>query len=213
MATQRAGIEERAQPTEGGSIEQDRPKRADARRNRELLVVAARVVFSAQGAGASMEAIAKEAGVGVGTLYRHFPTRLDLVEAVYQSDVEELWAAAQRVVSELEPWAAVEAFFEAFLRYAQTKQALLGELQQAFEKKPGFRSQARELIESSFDLVIDRAKDAGAVRADVDGADVMQLVSPVCTNASISPEQTARLLGMILDGMRKSSADRRRVTS
>jgi AcrR family transcriptional regulator len=176
--------------------------RADARRNRELLVAAARDVFSAEGAGASMEAIAKRAGVGVGTLYRHFPQRLDLVEAVYQSDVEELWATAQRVVAELEPWAAVETFFEAFMRYAQTKQALLTELQQAFEKKPEFRSQARELIWSSFDLVIDRAKNAGAVRADVDGSDVMQLVTPVCTNAGLPPEQTARLLRMILDGIR-----------
>ena len=82
--------------------------RADARRNRELLVAAAREVFSEQGAGASMEAIAKRAGVGVGTLYRHFPKRLDLVEAVYQTDVEELRATAQRVVAELEPWAAVD---------------------------------------------------------------------------------------------------------
>ena len=116
---------------------------------------------------------------------------------------------AQRVVTELEPAAAVEAFFDAFVRYAQTKQALLTELRQAFEKKPGFRSQARELIESSFNLVIDQAKEAGVVRPDIDGADVMQLVTPVCTNASISAEQTARLLGMILDGMRADAASYR----
>ncbi len=195
-------------PSEGASMDEARPKRADARRNRELLVAAARDVFSEQGAGASLEAIAKRAGVGVGTLYRHFPTRLDVVEAVYQTDVEELWATAQRVVAELEPAAAVDAFFDAFVRYAQTKQALLTELHQAFEKKPGFRSQARELIESSFNLVIDRAKEAGAVRPDIDGADVMQLVTPVCTNSSISPEQTARLLAMILDGMRAEAARR-----
>ena len=66
-----------------------------------------------------MEAIAKEAGVGVGALYRGFPLRLDLVEAVYQSDVEELWATAQRVVAELEPWPAVDIFFEAFMRYGR----------------------------------------------------------------------------------------------
>ncbi|HEY6474268.1 MAG TPA: helix-turn-helix domain-containing protein, partial [Acidimicrobiales bacterium] len=99
----------------------ERPMRADARRNRELLIDAAREVFSAQGAAASMEAIAKAAGVGVGTLYRHFPNRLDLVEAVYQTDVAELWETAQRVSADLEPWPAVEAFFEAFLRYARTK--------------------------------------------------------------------------------------------
>jgi AcrR family transcriptional regulator len=153
-----------------------------------------------------MEAIAKQAGVGVGTLYRHFPNRLDLVEAVYQTDVHELWESAQRVSAELEPWPAVEAFFEAFQRYARTKQALMAELHQAFEKNPDMKSRARGLIESSFDLVIDRAKEAGAVREDITGSDLMQLVSPVCTNGSIGPEQVARLLGMILDGMRADAA-------
>jgi hypothetical protein len=131
---------------------------------------------------------------------------LDLVEAVYQTDVEELWETAQRVGAELEPWPAVEAFFDAFLRYARTKKTLLDELHQAFEKKPDLRSKARGLLESSFDLVIDRAKKAGAVRTDVSGSDVMQLVSPVCTSASVEPEQAARLLRMILDGLRADAA-------
>jgi AcrR family transcriptional regulator len=188
--------------------EGERPKRADARRNRELLIEAARAVFSTQGAGAPMEAIAKQAGVGVGTLYRHFPNRLDLVEAVYESDVHELAATAQRVVAELEPGQAVDAFFDAFVRYARTKQALLGELQQSFEKHPDLRSRCRELIESSFDLVIERAKEADAIRKDVSGADVMQLTAPVCTNTSISAEQSERLIGMILDGLRAGATPR-----
>jgi AcrR family transcriptional regulator len=188
--------------------EGERPKRADARRNRELLIEAARTVFSTQGAGAPMEAIAKQAGVGVGTLYRHFPNRLDLVEAVYESDVHELAETAQRVVAELEPGAAVDAFFDAFVRYARTKQALLGELQQSFEKHPDLRSRCRELIESSFDLVIERAKEADAIRKDVSGADVMQLTAPVCTNTSISAEQSERLIGMILDGLRAGATPR-----
>ena len=213
MATQKGSTELRSRPaeaSEAGTGEagtgEARPMRADAKRNRELLVAAAKDVFSSQGAGASMEAIAKEAGVGVGTLYRHFPSRLDLVEAVYQTDVEELWDSAQRVVAELEPWPAVEAFFAAFQRYARTKQALMAELQQAFEKNPDMKSRARGLIESSFDLVIDRARAAGAVRDDVTGSDLMQLVSPVCTNAGIGPDQSARLLGMILDGLRADAA-------
>ena len=205
MSTQTGPTEVRTQLLEVDATG-ERPMRADARRNRELLVAAARNVFSAQGAAASMEAIAKEAGVGVGTLYRHFPNRLDLVEAVYQTDVEELSETAQRVVTELEPWPAVEAFFEAYLSYARTKKTLLDELHQAFEKNPDLRSRARGLIESSFDLVIDRAKEAGAVRSDIDGSDVMQLVSPVCTNASVGPEQAGRLLRMILDGLRADAA-------
>ena len=202
MATTQ-GVSEAGFPSpEAVTGEVERPKRADARRNRELLIEAARTVFSTQGAGAPMEAIAKQAGVGVGTLYRHFPNRLDLVEAVYESDVQELAATARRVVAELEPGAAVDAFFDAFVRYAQTKQALLGELQQSFEKHPDLRSRCREQIESSFDMVIERAKQAGAIRNDISGADVMQLTAPVCTNSSISAEQSKRLIGMILDGLR-----------
>ena len=211
MAMQKGSTELQGRPTEAGEAGEGetlegRPMRADARRNRELLVAAAKEVFSTQGASASMEAIAKQAGVGVGTLYRHFPNRLDLVEAVYQTDVTELWETAQRVVAELEPWPAVEAFFVAFRRYAQTKQALMAELHQAFEKNPEFRSRARGLIEASFDLVVDGAKAAGAVRDDVTGADLMQLVSPVCTNTAIEPEQAGRLLSMVLDGMRADAA-------
>ena len=204
MATQKESAE--VATRREADVAAERPMRADARRNRELLIDAAREVFSAQGAAASMEAIAKAAGVGVGTLYRHFPNRLDLVEAVYQTDVGELWETAQRVSADLEPWPAVEAFFEAFLRYARTKQALMAELRQAFEKNPELRPRARGMLESSFDLVIDRAKEAGAVRPDVTGSDVMQLVAPVCTNEAIEPEQANRLLQMVLDGMRTNAA-------
>ncbi len=182
--------------TDGG-----RPMRADARRNRERLVSTAREVFAEQGSGASMEAIAKQAGVGVGTLYRHFPNRFDIVEAVYQDDVEELVRAAEQATEDLEPWDAVEAFFEAFLRYAKTKQALLSELQQAFEKNPELRSRMRERIDAAFDLVVERAKQAGVVREDVSGHDLTQLVSPICTNTSIPDDQTRRLINMILDGL------------
>lgn len=179
-----------------------RPKRADARRNQERLIAAAREVFADAGVGAAMDAIARRAGVGVGTLYRNFPQRIDLVEAVYSSDVKELSEAATTAVATLEPWPAVVAFFEAFVRYARTKQTLLGELQQAFEKNPALRSHSRELINGAFDLVIDRAKAAGAIRNDVDGSDVTQLVSPVCTNPAIPTEQVERLVAMILDGLR-----------
>src|SRR6202046_1214272 len=91
-----------------------RPMRADAKRNYELLVIAARKVFDQEGGGASMEAIAKEAGVGIGTLYRHFPKRIDVVEAVYVDDVDELEAVARTVSVELEPWPAFVAWVRGF---------------------------------------------------------------------------------------------------
>jgi AcrR family transcriptional regulator len=189
----------------GARDDAEKPMRADARRNRQRLVDAAREVFTEQGASASMEAIAKRAGVGVGTLYRHFPNRFDIVEAVYQDDVDELEDAAYRAVAELEPWLAVEAFFEAFMSYARRKSAMMSELHQAFEKHPEFKSKMRERIDGSFALVMDRAKAAGVLRTDIEGSDVTQLVGPICTNAGISPAQSRRLVGMILDGLRASA--------
>ena len=205
MATKQAIAQAGGRSSDDERTDLERPLRADARRNRERLVAAARDVFAEQGVSASMEAIARKAGVGVGTLYRHFPTRLDVVEAVYEEDVQELTDAAQRAVSTLEPLPAVEAFFDSFLSYAQTKKTLLTELRQAFEKNPAMRSRNRERIDGSFDLVIERAKQAGVVRNDVNGSDITQLVSPICTNESLSTEQTKRLMGMILDGLRATS--------
>jgi AcrR family transcriptional regulator len=198
MATTERAIDEAAQT--------EKPMRADARRNRQRLLDAARQVFTEQGASASMEAIAKQAGVGVGTLYRHFPNRFDVVEAVYQDDVDELEESARRAVDELEPWPAVVAFFDAFLNYARRKGAMMSELQQAFEKHPEFRSKMRQRIEGAFALVLDRAKAEGQVRSDVTGADVIALTAPICSNAAISPEQTRRLVGVIVDGLRASAA-------
>lgn len=181
-----------------------RPMRADARRNYDRLVAAARSVFGAEGVGASMEAVARDAGVGVGTLYRHFPRRIDLVEAVYRDDVEELCRTAEQAAGELEPWEAVVAFLEAFVQYAMVKRTLLTELREAFDKNPDLKLRTRERIESAMGLVMDRAQACGVVRPDVNGADLMQLVGPMCTSPTLSQEQCDRLLQMILDGLRAS---------
>ncbi|MGH9030136.1 MAG: TetR/AcrR family transcriptional regulator [Acidimicrobiales bacterium] len=198
--------ENRAEAAEGPGAERDeaqRPLRADARRNYERLVVAARRVFADQGAGAPMEAIAREAGVGVGTLYRHFPRRIEVVEAVYRTDVDELVTTAEKAVANLGPWAALEAFLRAFVRYAQGKRTLLSELHEAFDKNPNLKLRSRERIDQAMDLVISRGQRAGVVRTDIDGSDVMQLLGPMCTNATLSVDQSERLLIMILDGLRK----------
>jgi AcrR family transcriptional regulator len=186
----------------GSADDPTRHLRADARRNYERLVEAAHVVFARDGADASMEAIAREAGVGVGTLYRHFPRRIDLVEAVYRTDVDELTAAAEKAVANLEPWPAVEAFTQAFRRYARTKRTFLTELHEAFEKNPDLKSESRERIDQAWDLVVGRAQAAGVLRTDVTGRDLMQLITPMCTNASVSDDQADRLLAVVIDGLR-----------
>jgi AcrR family transcriptional regulator len=183
-----------------------RPMRADARRNYELLVVAARTVFADQGGGASMEAIAKQAGVGVGTLYRHFPKRIDIVEAVYRDDVAALVATADRGLTDLQPWAALEAWLRAYVDYGRSKRTFLNELHEAFEKNPDLKPASRDRIWDACDRVLRRAQDAGAARRDVDGADLMQLVSPMCMNSTLTADQGERLLAMVLDGLRPPSA-------
>jgi AcrR family transcriptional regulator len=180
-----------------------RTMRADARRNNERLVTAARDVFSKYGGDASMEAIAKEAGVGVGTLYRHFPKRIDIVEAVYREDVDQLVETAETVVEEQEPWPAIVTWLEAFLRYARDKRTFLTELREAFDKNPALKVASRERVDRAADLVLRRAQDAGVVRTDIDGADLMQLMGPMCTNATLSEDQSHRLLAMVLDGLRQ----------
>ncbi len=176
--------------------------RADAKRNYELLVTAARKVFDQEGGGASMEAIAKEAGVGIGTLYRHFPKRIDVVEAVYREDVDELDVVARAVTAELEPWPAFVAWLDAFVRYAMGKKRFMNELHEAFEKDPGLRVASRERIVSALSIVLLRAQEAGVVRRDVDAPDLMQLLGSMCMSATLTPDQSERLLMMIEDGLR-----------
>lgn len=187
---------ESSQGTEGRAL------RADARRNQEKLIEAARKVFAEQGGGASMEAIAKQAGVGVGTLYRHFPKRIDVVEAVYRDDVDVLVAAADRGLTELGPWAALETFLRAYVDYGRAKRIFLNELHEAFEKNPDLKVGSRERILDAYQRVLHRAQEAGEARDDIDGDDLMQLVSPICISAQFEVGQSERLLNMILDGLR-----------
>jgi AcrR family transcriptional regulator len=203
-----AQVNTRGADTENGVPVMDeaadgRTMRADARRNNERLLTAARDVFSKCGGDASMEAIAKEAGVGVGTLYRHFPKRIDIVEAVYREDVDQLVETAETVVAEQDPWPAIVTWLEAFLRYARDKRTFLTELREAFDKNPALKVASRERVDRAADLVLRRAQDAGVVRTDIDGADLMQLMGPMCTNATLSEDQSHRLLAMVLDGLRQ----------
>jgi AcrR family transcriptional regulator len=179
-----------------------RSMRADARRNYESLVEAARKVFADHGGGASMEAVAKQAGVGVGTLYRHFPKRIDLVEAVYRGDVDALVGSADRGLTVLDPWAALEAWLHAYVDYGRSKRTFLNELHEAFEKNPDLKPESRDRIWAACNRVLTRAQQAGSARSDIDGQDLMQLVTPMCMNSTLSPEQGERLLAMVLDGLR-----------
>lgn len=178
--------------------------RADARRNYERLVTAARQVFAARGSEASMDEIAKAADVGVGTLYRHFPKRIDLVEAVYREDVDGLVALADQ--ADGDPWDGLVAWLQAFVRYAESKRTFLTELHEAFEKNPDFVMASRGKLATATDKVLTRAQRAGQARADIDQADLMQLVGGMCMARSATFAQNSRLLELVLDGVRTQPA-------
>jgi AcrR family transcriptional regulator len=180
----------------------ERPMRADARRNQQLLLEAARKVFADQGSGASMEAIARQAGVGVGTLYRHFPKRIDIVEAVYRDDVDALVGMATGGLMSVDPWEALERFLRAYVDHARAKRTFLNELHEAFERNPELKSVNRDRVWRSCDQILNRAQEAGIARKDVTGEDLMQLIGPMCINATLTPEQAERVLPLVLDGLR-----------
>ena len=122
----------------------------------------------------------------IGTLYRHFPKRIDVVEAVYVDDVDELETVARTVSADLQPWPGFVAWLEAFVRYATGKKRFMNELHEAFEKDPALRSASRERIEGALGIVLERAQAAGVVRSDIDAPDLMQLLGSMCMSATLT---------------------------
>jgi AcrR family transcriptional regulator len=178
-----------------------RPKRADAQRNYDKLLAAARAAFTEADTEASLEAIARRAGVGIGTLYRHFPTRQILIEAVYVDEVDALSRSA-RDLAELPPWDALVAWLRRFVDYVATKQALINELFAEGGSTEVFAS-CRSALYGAGEPLLTRAQEAGVVRADVDVADVLHLVSGIAKLSHVDPAQAEHILDVALDGLRR----------
>lgn len=177
-----------------------RPQRADARRNFDALIAAAREVFSEQGADASLEDIARRAGVGIGTLYRNFPTRQDLFERVYIGEVEDLCTAA-RDLADQPPWDALAAWLRRFIDYIATKRALMQALSTG---SPVFGICRAEMYAAGTPL-FDRAQAAGDVRADLDFDDLVRMLSGLTSATFTDEEQRERVFRIALDGIRARS--------
>jgi Transcriptional regulator len=183
-----------------GALER-RPKRADARRNYDKLIEAARAEFTENGPEASLENIARRAGVGIGTLYRHFPNRQDLLEATYLEEVEALCASADEL-AELEPWDALVGWLNRFASYASTKKALSAELLATIGMESEIFGMCHAAIFSAGEPLLARAQASGAVRPDVTFSDVVRLVSGILMVRFAEPEQIGRVLAVALDGLR-----------
>jgi AcrR family transcriptional regulator len=178
-----------------------RPKRADARRNYEKVLAAAREAFAEGGESTALEEIARRAGVGIGTLYRHFPNRQALLEALYVDEVEEVCRSAADHAGD-DPWEALNGWFERFIGYIATKQALAAELLNYVDRDAQLFHASRAALFEAGEPLLTRAQEAGVVRPDVDIAEVIQMVMGIAKIPTGDRRQTERLLRIALDGLR-----------
>jgi AcrR family transcriptional regulator len=183
-----------------------RPTRADARRNYDLLVAAAREAFAEHGTDASLEEIARRAGVGIGTLYRRFPNRVALLEAVYVDEIQSVCDRAYGFAEELEPFDALAAWLRSFVGYGISKQSLASELTVALGKESEFFKACKVNVKEAGELLLGKAKAAGEVRPELDLMDIMRLVGGITMGRDIEPEQANRLLDIILAGLRPATS-------
>jgi AcrR family transcriptional regulator len=188
-------------PTEAVQLSK-RPKRADALRNYEKLVAAGREAFTEADRSASLEDVARRAGVGIGTLYRHFPTRADLVQAIYVDEVEALSRSAGEL-SDLEPWEALTSWLQRFVGYVATKQALADELFATTDpERQAVFAGCRSMLFAAGEPLLRRAQDAGVVRPDVTIDEVVRLVAGIAKIPADDPAEIQRVLAVALDGLR-----------
>ncbi len=178
-----------------------RPKRADARRNYDKVIAAAREVFAERGDATSLEEIARRAGVGIGTLYRNFPNRQALLEAVYVGEVENLCRSAAEF-EELPPWDAFSAWVHRLVGYLATKQALAHELLEYLDRDAPLFKTCRESLMTAGQPLLERAQDAHAVRTDTDLWDIIHMVGGIAKIPGAEPEQIEHILTIALDGLR-----------
>ena len=186
-----------------------RPKRADARRNHDRLLAAAREAFTEQGVEASLDDIARRTGVGPGTLYRHFPTREALLAAVYRDDVEALAARAEEMARAYPPAEALAAWLRLQLDYIKYKRGLGAAVKAMLGRDSETLNFCREVMRAALDRLLVAAQEVDAIRGDVDAGDVLRLVHGVGMASEPVPDQADRLLSLVLDGLRPQAAELR----
>lgn len=185
-----------------------RPARSDATRNRRhLLDVATRVYLTAT-TEPSMRAIAREAGVGIGTLYRHFPTRESLVDAVYQDQVTRLTDGAHQLLTELTPASALRRWMDLFGEWIATKNGMLDTLRVMVDSGEIAHAQTRIDLLAAIDQLLDAGHAAGEIRTDVTADDVAAALVGIFTVAGSTERsgRAARLLDILIDGLRPQGA-------
>jgi AcrR family transcriptional regulator len=181
-----------------------RPLRADARRNREKLLTAATEAFAEEGEDVALEAVAARAGVGIGTLYRHFPNRDVLVVAAYEHEVDALCAAAADLLASLPADEALRAWMNRFADYMATKRSMGNALRAAASSDSPLFAVTRERILGALRLLLEAGAASGTLRADVDPTDVMRVINGIwyLPSGPAWRDDVGRMLGLVIDGLR-----------
>jgi len=190
---------------ENRSAKSSRKPRADAVRNHERVLEAAKVVFSAGGPEASLEAVAREAGVGIGTLYRHFPTREALYEAVYRREVEQLSELAEELKDDGEPVEALRRWLRSNVEFVATKKGMAAALALAAGPPPSeLTAFSFERLTKAIGMLLQRAVTAGEIRADVGPEDLLRTLVGMCMLHDQPGWQAGviRMLDVLVDGLR-----------
>ena len=193
-----------------------RKPRADALRNRDRLLEAARTVFSAGGPEASLEAVARKAGVGIGTLYRHFPTRQNLFEAVYRHEVQQLADLAERLSKGgMQPVEALHQWMRSIVRFVATKKGMSAALALSISKDSDLVSSSSDQLTRAIGVLLDCAIAADEIRDDVSPEDLLRAIVGMCYTHEQPGWQknVLRLVDVFIDGLRNRGAKRRTGTN
>jgi len=195
-------------PTGAPPAPAERPLRAHALRNRERLLATARDAFSVADDTVPLESIARDAGVGIGTLYRHFPTREALVEAVYAAELDALVASAPTLLEDLPPEAALRAWMDGYAQFFATKRGMKETLRAGVASGRIATPATRERVTASIGTILAAGVHAGSFRPDVEAEDVTVLLlgvflsSTVNSSSADAADRTGRLLDLIIDALR-----------
>lgn len=187
-----------------------RPLRADARRNEVRLIDAARAVFARSGVDAPMRDIAREAGVGVGTIYRRFPQRADLIAAVFRREVDTCAEAAAACARDLPPAEALEAWMQRYVDFILAKRGLASSLHSGGAAYAPLPAYFDAHLEPALSSLLSAAAAAGEIRANVPARELLRAAASLCVpSGDTDPDQARALVGLLVDGLRYRAADAR----
>ena len=184
-----------------------RPPRADAKRNLDALLHAAKAVFEMSGVEAPVREIAERAKLGIGTLYRHFPQRADLVAAVFRREIDDCADAAATLAAAHEPSEALSAWLQRYAAFIATKRGLAPALHSGDPAYDGLRDHFSLRLKPALRTLLEAAVATGAVRADIESEELREAVTSLCLPAR-NDAHARRLVGLLVDGLRYGSSSK-----